>query len=210
MVASQRVGGSQSIEVHALTRCIQKRVVKSWVRLVWGWIETQSSQLDSIGGACESSPAKTGTQSWSERLRRSSPATTSLSLFRITGGLGTSKFPTNSSAFAPLEQPPTCSSLGRCESRAIDEKACWQARDQTSGNGSARRCFKVSPARAPLPTDVRAWIVPSTARRWSLSLRGQVEDFSGDRLSRDFPGNLTHRTRELPGVVRELLKRWRA
>jgi hypothetical protein len=202
-------------EVHAFDALYSEAGgLKSWVTARLGVDRSrQSNQLDSLGGALRVFyRPNTGTQPWSERLGRSlPPGRDPLSRFyRIDcSRLGHFEIPKQFGPPLLRDRTADLSSLGPCSTVTRTTRAAAPAgvsSEQPSigsprASGAAVRPG-VSPARAPLPSDVTAWIRSTD--------RSAIELVVDERLRRRllqeidwsreyFPGNLDAQNQRAPG-----------
>jgi hypothetical protein len=204
-------------EVHAFDALYSEAGgLKSWVTARLGVDRSrQSSQLDSLGGALRVFyRPHTGTQPWSERVGRSlPPASDPLSRFYRIDCSRLSHFEIPKQ-FGPLllrDRTADLSSFGPCATGARSTPAATTAgtSSKQASTGSAQGSgSSVSPARAPLPTDVRAWI--RSIDRSAIELvadeaqrRRFLQEIDWSREY--FPGNPDAQSRRAPGRLAEEL-----
>lgn len=204
-------------EVHAFDALYSEAGgLKSWVTARLGADRSrQSNQLDSLGGALRVFyRPNTGTQSWSERLGRSlPPGSDALSRFYRIDCTRLSHFEIPKQ-FGPLllrDRTADLSSFGPCSTGARSTRAAAPSAvsSKQASTGSPRASGpSVSPARAPLPSDVPAWIRSTD--------RSAIELVADERLRRHllqeidwsreyFPGNLDAQNQRASGRPAEEL-----
>ncbi len=203
-------------EVHAFDALYSEAGgLKSWVTARLGVDRSrQSSQLDSLGGGLRVFYRRnTGTQPWSERLGKSlPPASDALSRFYRIDCSSLDHFQIPKHIGPPLLRNRTAdvSSLGPCAATGGTRRTPVQVRvpQKEVGTGSAASGPSVSPVRAPLPTDVRAWI--RSIDRSAIELvadealrRRFLQEIDWSREY--FPGNLDAQKKRVPGRMAEAL-----
>ena len=204
-------------EVHAFDALYSEAGgLKSWVTARLGVDRSrQSNQLDSLGGGLRVFyRPNTGTQPWSERLVRSlPPASDPLSRFYRIDCSRLSHFEIPKQ-FGPLllrDRTADLSSFGPCAGTGGTPRAPVQVRvppKQVSTGNTQASDSSISPARAPLPADVQAWI-RSTDRSAIELVADETQRrrfLQGIDWSREyFPGNADAQNRRAPGRPAEEL-----
>jgi phosphatidylserine/phosphatidylglycerophosphate/cardiolipin synthase-like enzyme/outer membrane protein OmpA-like peptidoglycan-associated protein len=204
-------------EVHAFDALYSEAVgLKSWVTARLDADRSrQSNQLDTLGGALRVfyRPGG-GTQPWSERLGQSlPPASDPLSRFYRIDCTRVSHLEIPKQFGPPLLRNRTAdlSSLGPCATGARSSRAPAPsgASSKQAGLGSGRTSGpSVGAARAPLPSDVQAWI--RSTDRSAIELvadaalrRRLLQEIDWSREY--FPGNLNAQNQRAAGRLAEEL-----